>query len=184
MSIINSIVLSLALGIDTLIVVRSCVKQTPIRLSKGLFVSLLIALVHVVCATIGIFLGNLICFEYPETNRMVFLGLLIVVAVKLFMSGLRKERALPAYDIRQFGTVIALALATGINVFIIGLSVGFIDDLPAVIAKLSIPLFLIIFLFSMWAIMLGRQKVQIKERRWTLFAALFVLIVALAVAFA
>lgn len=183
MSVFEYIVLSIALGIETLVVVRSCALQTRIRLTKGMVVSLIIALFQVLFAIAGMAVGNSLRFDFAEVDNLIYLGLVLVVAVKLLMSAVRKERNIPAYDISRWSTIVLLGIATSINALILALGLGFRVSLNVDLFKMAIPLFLVIFLFSFWAIMLGRQKVEIRRRRWSLFAVLFLLIFAIKGAF-
>lgn|SRR5574344_1437201 len=182
MSIIDYLVIALAMGIEALVAMRSCAEQTPIRLTKGLGISLTMAIVYTAFMCAGMAISNLLRFELPEVDRMILFGLFSVVIIKLLF-GIRKGHALPAYNIAQYGTSVLLAVATGINVLLIGLGVGFVGNLSTDWLKGGISLMVFVFLFSFWGVMLGRQKIDIRQRRWQLFAVLFLLVIAIKVAF-
>ena len=94
-----------------------------------------------------------------------------------------KKKDLPSYDISHWGTVLLLGVATGTNVLFVGLGLGFRVLVENEVWRLSIPLVVIIFLLSYLAIMLGRRKKTLRERRHLLIACLFLLIFAVKGAF-
>lgn len=179
-SIFEYIILALALGIPTLITLRDCATKNPIRLTRGLGVSLLLAAEHTLILLLGILLGNMLRFDIPDYDSLVFLGLFVVVAIRMFFPAFRKkDRERVSYDIAQWGTVALLGIATGVNLLFVGLSLGFRETMEHALWRASIPSFLIVFLLGYLAIMMGRQKKELRERRWQLIAVLFLLVFAI-----
>ena len=74
-------------------------------------------------------------------------------------------------------------MATGINTLFVGLGLGFRVSFAADLWRVAIPLFVILFVLCYLAIMLGRQKKEMRARRWQLIAVLFLLIFAIKGAF-
>ena len=184
MSVLEYIILSFALAFPVMATVRGCALKHHIRLTRGLAVSALLAAVHVALILIGIAIANLLRFDMPEYDNLVYLGLLIVVALRLFYAAFRKQdRELPAYDISRWGTVLLLGIATAVNTLLVGLGLGFRVSLHAELWRLSVPLFVVMFLLCYWGIMLGRRNKPMRERRWLLIAVLFLLIFAVKGAF-
>ena len=176
------ILLSFALGIETLLVVRSCAMQVPIRLTRGLAVSFLLAVIQTFMLAAGILLGSRLQFRdadgaglYDKVNGLVCLGLLVVLGLKLLPR--RNKQTVRSFDISRWSTVTTLAFALGINVLIAGLAMGF--GYPVQLAKACIPMGAVVFLCAYLGIMMGRQNLAIRERRWSLFSVLFVLGAAL-----
>ena len=66
MSILEYIILAFALSMPLMVTVRGCALKNPIRLSHGLAVSLLLAIVHVLLMLAGIYIGNMLRFGYPD----------------------------------------------------------------------------------------------------------------------
>ena len=180
MSVIEYILLALALSVPTAIVLRSSAKQSQVRLSQALIVVLLIALMHAAFLVLGMYLGNLFRFDIPSVDSLVYLGLFIVVAIKLMVPAFRhKEMKVQGYDITRWSTAIALGVATGLNVLLIGIGLGFMVSPVEDKFKAAIPMVVILFVLGYWAVMLGRQKKSMKERRWLLIAVLFLLFSAI-----
>ena len=72
-----------------------------------------------------------------------------------------------------------LGIASGINVLLIGIGLGFLVVASEDGIKGPICLAIVVFLISYWAIMLGRQKKTIRERRWLLISVLLLLVSAI-----
>ena len=184
MSVLEYIILAFALAFPVMATVRGCALKHHIRLTRGLAVSALLAAVHVVFILMGISVANLLRFDMPEYDNLIYLGLIIVVALRLFYAAFRKQdRELPAYDISRWGTVLLLGIATAVNTLLVGLGLGFRVSLQAELWKLSVPLFVVLFLLCYWGIMLGRRNKPMRERRWLLISVLFLLIFAVKGAF-
>jgi putative Mn2+ efflux pump MntP len=118
-----------------------------------------------------------------ETDNLVYLGLMILVAVRLLFRSGKKSRQVQPYDISRFSTALLLGVAVGINTLIVGIALGFRMLLCENIWRATIPLVVIMTIFGLLGLMLGRQKKEIRARRYTLFAVLFLLAFALKGAF-
>ncbi len=197
MSVIEYVVLAIALSLEGFIVMHGAGRQTPIRLTKGLLECIMLSGVCCVMLAAGMWIGNHLRFSsveavdstsavdklWYETDNLIYLGLMLVVAFKLFFKSFKKNRVVPAYDISRFSTTLLMSIAIGINIFIVGLALGFHVSFSIDFWRSVIPLFIVMFLFSYMGIMFGRRDVQIHPRRWTLFAVLFLLAFALKGAF-
>ena len=178
--ILSAIVIAIALSIRMLLVARGCALQCEIRLTKGLAVSAVLALVHVALFYVAMLLGDILKFDdslFGNVNELVFIGIILIVSVRWIFQVWRKDRALPAYGINRWGTVAGLALATGLNVFMVGLGFGFVSGSPRL--YLSLPLFVTTLLSSYFGIMFGRRKVEMNIRRWQFLAIVMLLGVAI-----
>ena len=171
MSVLEYIILAFALAMPVMVTVRGCALKTPIRLTRGLAVSILIAIEHVLLILAGMYIGNMLRFGFPEYDNLVFPAFR------------KKEKELPAYNIANWTTVLLLGVATGINTLFVGLGLGFRVSFAADLWRVAIPLFVILFVLCYLAIMLGRQKKEMRARRWQLIAVLFLLIFAIKGAF-
>ena len=197
MSIIEFIILSIALSFEAMIVMHGCALKNPVKLTKGLAEAFCIAAVNALLLIAGIWLGNLLRFTpetldpsasstnslLSDTDNLVYLGLMILVAVRLLFRSGKKSRQMQPYDIGRFSTAILLGIAVGINTLIIGLALGFRIPLGENIWRATIPMLIIMTLFALLGLMLGRQQKELRARRYTLFAVLFLLAFALKGAF-
>ena len=191
MSIIEFIILAIALSFEALIIMHGCASKSNIRLTKGLAESAIIALEGAALLIIGMWIGNLLRFTpeslgesatrdlLTDSDNLVCLALMIFVALRLmFRTGSKKHKA-PNYDISRFGTAVLLDIAVGINSLLVGLGLGFRIDAGDNIWRAAIPLFVITTIFALLGVMLGRQQKELRSRRYALIAALFILAFAL-----
>lgn len=184
MSVIEYIILSIALTIPTMVVMRACALKNRIRLTKGMAFSFLIALEHTLLLLLGIFLGNMLRFDLPEFDNLIYLGFMVAVALRMFFPAFRKKsKKHTYYDISRLSTVLLLGVATGTNTLFVGLGLGFRVLIERDLWRAAIPMMVVMFLLCYLSIMMGRQKKTMNERKWQLIAVLFLLIFAIKGAF-
>lgn len=184
MTIISYIVLSFAFGINLLLVFFNCAKSTPIRLTKALAETLVVTLVQVALFVLGQRLGALIRFEdvqnpmlYHSVNDSVYMGLMVVVAIRWSVVAFRRKEE-PSYDISRWSTVVALAVATSGNVFFVGIADGFLGVVGSWWA-VALPWFFLTFPLAYIGVMMGRRQKGLNPRRWRFLAVVLLLAVAL-----
>lgn len=196
MSLIEFIILAIALSFEAFIVMHGCALKNKIPLTKGLVESVIVALVNAILLAVGIWIGSMLKFTpvgidpdasqtgslLTDTDNLVYLGLMLLVAVRLLFRSGKKSRQVKPYDISRYGTSTLLGVAVGINTFIVGIAVGF-RPVMSNFWVASVPLFVIMTLFAFFGVMLGRKGKEIRARRYTLFAVLFLLAFALKGAF-
>lgn len=185
MSIASIIVMALALGVVDMLLFRRCGEAVPVRLSAGLLIVLSVSVVHAILYWLGFLAGGLLALGsptdphmYADVNAYIFLGLVIVVVIKMLWPYLRREPRLPVFDLRNGWSVLAMAAATGVNVLLLGIGVGFVAQRPA--DGTVWPLLVSAFLLGYLGLMLGRRKVAVRPRRWMVMACLLLLGVAIA----
>lgn len=181
------IFLAIAFGISNMVLFYRCAEITPIRLSRGLFITFLVSVVQTVLFLLGMFLGDILRFELPtdaeafsKTNSLIFLGLDLFVMLRMLMPYLKRESQLPIFNLGSNSACVAMAFATAINLLLVGLGAGFVASLAMDIHKALWPLIIILFLAGYWGLMLGRTKVNIRPRRWMIVASVLLLAVSIA----
>ncbi|KWW29317.1 MAG: hypothetical protein AUK63_1539 [bacterium P3] len=186
MTALSYILISLSFGTTLLLLFRNCAAVAPIRLSKALVETLLVAVVHVAIFALGRYSGSLLRFEdmrdatfYQQANELVFMGLVVIVALRWTVAAFRRDSDDAAYDITRWTTVAALSLATGVNLFIVGLADGFLTVSGRPWLVYALPLLLLEFLSAYLGVMLGRRRKRLSARRWRLLAVIMLLSAAL-----
>ncbi len=188
MSIISFIIIAIAFGISTMVLMKRCAEATPVRLSAGLLIATMVAMVHTVLFIVGMLAGNLLRFEsaddpfaYAEVNALVLMGMTVVVLLKLLFPYLRREPKLAVFPLNGgLGRTLLMTVASGINIFLLGMGVGFVALLSQGVHRAVWPLFTLTLLFSYLGIMYGRQKVEMRPRRWIIISCVLLLGVAIA----
>lgn len=185
MRIATYIVVALAFGIADMLLFRRCAQASPIALVRGLLVALFTAAVQSALFLLGMAVGGLLRFELPDAadaftraNAFVFVGLDVFVMLRMLWPYLRKGAQLPVFDLASSWAVAALAVASGINLLLLGLGMGFVASADADLHRALWPLLVLLSLASYWGIMLGRRSVAVRPRRWMLVVC--VLLVGLA----
>lgn len=181
------IVIAIAFGISNMLLFRRCAELTPVRLSRGLWLTFFVALVQVALFVGGMAIGNLLRFELPDdadafrqANAWIFMGLDIIVMLRMLKPYLRREPKLPLFDLGNNKVQIALALTAAVNPMLVGLGAGFVASSAEFKVILPIVMLVLMWLFGYWGVMFGRRKVEMRPRRWMIIAA--VLLVGVAVA--
>lgn len=182
MSIATYIVLSIAFGVTAMLLMRRCAETTPVKLTKGLAIMFVTATIYVLLFILGITLGDLLRIEgadapqlYARTNAYIFLGLTIFVALRMLLPHLKRKPQLPVFDLRNWGSVLAMSVASGINVLLVGLGLGFVMPPAGHVHWAIWPLFISSVLLGYTGIMFGRQKVTIRPLRWMIVACILLL---------
>ena len=182
MSIATYIVLSIAFGVTAMLLMRRCAETTPVKLTKGLAIMFVTATIYVLLFILGITLGDLLRIEgtdapqlYARTNAYIFLGLTIFVALRMLLPHLKRKPQLPVFDLRNWGSVLAMSVASGINVLLVGLGLGFVMPIAGHVHWAIWPLFISSVLLGYTGIMFGRQKVTIRPLRWMIVACILLL---------
>lgn len=187
MSIVSYIVVAMTFGIANMLLFHRCAKVVPIRLSRGLAITFLVAVVHALLFIGGMYLGDLLRFELPDyagafakTNALIFLGLALFVMLRMLMPHLKRDPKLPLFDLSANVACVAMAFATGVNLLLVGLGAGFVASPASDLHKALWPLLIIMFLIGYYGLMLGRSKVVIRPKVWMIVASVLLLTVAVA----
>ena len=179
MPIASTIILALALGISAMLLLHRCSEQSTIQLLPGIGVVAATAVIHTLLFWLGQFVGSMLSFQSEEdptryTDVNIFLGLTAIVVLKMLAPYLRREPRLPVFDLTQHLAVLAMAVSTGTNVLLIGVGMGFVGS--------SSPIALLVatLVLGTLGLMFGRQKVELRPRRWMIIASVLLLGVAIA----
>ena len=181
------IAIALAFGIADMLLFRRCAEPAPIRLSRGMLLALVVAVVQTALFLLGMVLGDLLRFELPNnadafsgTNALIFLGLDLFVLLRMLLPYLRREPRLPLFDLGNNAACAALAFTAAVNTLLVGLGAGFVASPAADLHKALWPMLVLCFLLGYWGLMLGRQKVAMRPVRWMVIAAVLLLGVGIA----
>ena len=179
MTVLVSLFVALALGIDALLMFRSCAEATPVRLSHGLVTAVVTALFSALMMWAGFLLAHLFSYMGDNGNAtVIYMGFFLFVVVKLLIAH-RRNSDTTAFDISQWGIVFQLAFLLSVNALFLGLGMGYLFR-PLWTRAVALTLCaLSTFALSYWGIMLGRNKIAMRHRRWRLMEVLLVLAAAL-----
>lgn len=181
------IVLALAFAISNMLLFRRCAEPTPIRLTRGLWLTFFVAATQTAFFLLGILLGDLIRFELPDdssafasANALIFLGLDLFVMLRMLLPYLHREPRLPLFDLGNGKASLALSFTAAVNPLLVGLGTGFVASTADINILWPIVMLVLLWLFGYWGLMLGRQKVAVRPTRWMVIAAVMLLGVGIA----
>ncbi|MDL2314647.1 manganese efflux pump MntP family protein [Bacteroidales bacterium OttesenSCG-928-C19] len=176
MNISSIIVLALALSIDSMIVSITCGLQSKMKLTKGLYIAFIFAVCQAIFPLLGAMLGGLFQKQIEMMDHWIAFALLSLIGLKMILDirNINKNNGL-GFDISRFIIVLGLGVATSIDAFVVGISIGL--EMPAVKDRLiaSAIIALVTFLLSMIGIMFGRQN-KFFPAKWATAIAGIVLI--------
>lgn len=181
------IVVALALAVSDMLLLRRCAEPVPIRLTAGLAIATVLAIVHTAFYLLGIGIGDLLRIEsptdadlYSRPNSYIMLGLFLIVALKLLFPYLKRKPQLPIFNLTDTKAVAAMIVASGINLLIVGIGIGFTTPLAGHLHIAIWPMLILTLLLSYLGIMFGRQKVDMRPRRWMIASCVILLGTAIA----
>ena len=186
MSLVSFIVIAFAFGIYDMLLFRRCAEVSPVRLSAGLVMTAGVAIIHALFLWLGAALGNVLRFElsndtlaFQNANCWVFFALSLFVAGRSFFPYLRRESKLPVFSLASFASVFLMAIATGINILLVGIGIGY-ADVELHTHRCLWPMLFLSMLLGYLGVMFGRQHVKVRHRRWAFVSAVMILGVAIA----
>lgn len=180
MNIIDFIILALAIGIDSFSSIHKSVRNHPIPLPRGLAIATLMAAIFIGFTSVGILISNALRFNYTQIDKVVCIAFILLVALKRTIES-RKQINGNAFNLSQYTQSIVFSIAKGINILLLGLGIGFVENISC-FWKISIPIFVLVLIFSMWGTMLGRKQIEMNYRRWGILSTLCLIIIAIKVA--
>lgn len=179
MTLFGFIALAISLALSSMVLLYNAASHTSIRPTTGLLLSFLLGVVQAAALLLGIAIGALLRFDLTEIDKTFFFAMYCIVAIKLLLSVFSRSAKGGSYDFSRVSTMLALAAVSAINPLLLGIGQGFIDDFGSVFVKAFVPILLIVTVFAYLGVMLGRSGKELKSRRWTLIAALFLVVLAI-----
>lgn len=156
MSILESILLSLALCVDTLAVSTACGLKYTMRPSRWLLLSLTLGLAQGLFPLAGAILGTA-CERFIEAvdHWIAFVLLLCIGAKMIFDATHKKDDSLADTGTLDFKTMCLLGVATSIDAFAVGIGFGLNSTITESIITCAIIAF-VTFAVSCLGVLLGR----------------------------
>ena len=177
MGFFDILLISIGLSMDNMAVaVASSCNSKDYPLKNSLKVSLSFCLAGIFCMLLGWF-GGVYLEKYISTwNHWVSFLILVYIGGKMVLNFVKAEQTSAAtYDLIKIKTLIMLALATNIDVFAIGLTLGFYNpSLALVLLVLSA----CIISFTLFGFFMGRKMGVIFGKKAELIGGIILIIIA------
>lgn len=174
MSIIESLILALALCVDSLAVSTSSALKSKMPYRKGLTMALIFGVFQGGFPLLGALIGVAAERFIASVDHWIAFGLLLLVGGKMIWDALKGEAEEKPMDVTKVGIMCLLAVATSIDAFVVGIGFG-IQSTIGQSVETCIIIAAVTFLVAMVGIFLGKRNIPIPEK-WAGVAAGIVLI--------
>jgi len=171
MFLIESLLLAFALCVDSFTVSAACALRSRMALRKGALMALVFALFQGGFPFLGALLGVACRSFMASIDHWVAFGLLLLVGGKMVVDAVRNEPKENQLDVSSPWVMCLLAIATSIDAFVVGITLGLENDVWHILA-ISAIVGAVTFAVSLFGVVLGRRNVAIPERVTTLVAGL------------
>lgn len=174
MTLLDAIVLGLALCVDSLAVSTSCALKCRMAYSKGLQLAITFAIFQGGFPLIGALLGDACQVYIERIDHWIAFALLLLVGGKMLIDGIKGNEEEKSLDINRYWVICTLAVATSIDAFVVGIGFGLSSTIPQILMTAAV-IAIITFLVSILGVLLGKRNIPIPER-WASIIAGIVLI--------
>lgn len=171
MTILESIILALALCVDSLVVSTTCALKTKMDWRRGFLLAITFALFQGGFPLIGALIGNIFQSLIEAIDHWIAFGLLALVGLKMLFDAFKEENDESTLDISRYWVICTLAIATSIDAFVVGIGFGLNSSIPSVLLTVAI-ITIVTFLSAIIGIFLGKQRIPIPEKWATIIAGL------------
>ena len=178
LSVLDSIVLSVAFAVNLFVVSTATARGANMRYTKGILQSVVLVCLQCMCFYAGAWMASLFNIGEFAYDKWFTFGMLMIIAIKLAIKVCKKQGVRDVIYVSDIKSILFLGIAAAMDAFIIGVGIGFLFDLSSL--KLTMLLTIIVgFVVSIVGIFAGRQKSKIPMR--LLVGAEAVLFVELAI---
>lgn len=122
MGLFDALLIAFTLSLDVAVVSVGAGVLGRIRMKRALYMAFVFGAFHAVMPLLGYALGVSFKEYFIEYGRIVAATLLMIVGVKMFIESFGKEDTESEKEIRHDASLFALAFATSIDAFVIGIT--------------------------------------------------------------
>ena len=171
MSIVESLLLALALCVDSLVVSTTSAFRSKMTFRRGMLMALVFGFCQGFFPLLGALLG--IAFKGPleAVDHWVAFFLLLVVGGKMIVDVVRNKPDEEQMDLSKTGVLFLLGVATSIDAFVVGIGLGMGSGFADVMFTVSV-IGLTTFVVSLLGWFLGSRRIPVPERTATVIAGL------------
>ncbi len=166
MSFLDSIILALALCVDSLVVATSCALRNKMTYRRGLLLALVFALFQGGMPLLGALLGSAFQSVISAVDHWIAFGLLAVVGVKMIWDACHDdedEESAHKMDVGSMGVIVTLAIATSIDAFVVGIGFGLETTIMESVT-ICLVITVVTFLAAKTGVVLGKRNIPISEK--------------------
>lgn len=163
MSLPDSILLALALCVDSLVVSATCSLKCNMTVRRGMLLALTFALFQGGFPLLGALLGGAFKEVISAVDHWIAFGLLAATGLKMAWDALGGGNDDGHFDVSRYWVVVTLAVATSIDAFVVGIGFGLNSTLPQILLTVAV-IAVVTFLAATAGVFLGKRHVPIPEK--------------------
>ena len=171
MTIVEAILLSLSLCVDSLVVSTTTAFHSKISFRRGALMAAVFGLCQGAFPLAGALIGDVARAFIEAVDHWVAFGLLLMVGGKMILDAIRnreepESRKRPVVNV---GTMFLLGVATSIDAFAVGIGMGLEHTMSDVLWTVAM-IGGVTFAVSLLGVHLGRHNIPVPERTATILA--------------
>jgi putative Mn2+ efflux pump MntP len=171
MTIVEAILLSLSLCVDSLVVSTTTAFHSKISFRRGALMAAVFGLCQGAFPLAGALIGDVARAFIEAVDHWVAFGLLLMVGGKMILDAIRnreepENRKRPIVNV---GTMFLLGVATSIDAFAVGIGMGLEHTMSDVLWTVAM-IGGVTFAVSLLGVHLGRHNIPVPERTATILA--------------
>lgn len=174
MSLGPSLILALALSVDSLVISTTCGLKSKMSYRRGLLLAATFAVFQGGFPLVGAWGGEAFRALVERFADWIAFGLLLAVGLKNIIDGIRGGEDASTFDVSRFGIICLLAVATSIDAFAVGVGLGLETSMTQILPTVLV-ISVVTFAASIFGVFLGKQAIPIPDR-WAAVLAGLVLI--------
>ncbi len=177
MNFFDSILLALALCVDSLVVSTSCALRNKMKYRRGLLLALVFALFQGGMPLLGALLGSAFHAVIAAVDHWIAFALLSLVGIKMMWDACHdddEEECQNKMDVSSLWVIMTLGIATSIDAFVVGIGFG-LENAFVESAKICLVITIVTFVAALMGVVLGKRNIPISEK-WSGILAGVVLI--------
>lgn len=171
MLIIQSLLLALALCVDSLVVSTTSAFKSKMPYRRGLLMAVTFGVFQGGFPLMGALLGSAFQSFVESIDHWIAFGLLLMVGGRMIWDAFHEEEDKKQLDVTRFGTMCLLGIATSIDAFVVGIGLG-LDKTMAEIWLNVIVIGVVTMLVSLVGLYLGKRNIPIPEKTATIIAGI------------
>ena len=171
MTIVEAILLSLSLCVDSLVVSTTTAFHSKISFRRGALMAAVFGLCQGAFPLAGALIGDIARAFIEAVDHWVAFGLLLMVGGKMILDAIRnrEEPESRKRPIVNVGTMFLLGVATSIDAFAVGIGMGLEHTMSDVLWTVAM-IGGVTFAVSLLGVHLGRHNIPVPERTATILA--------------
>lgn len=165
----ESILLAMALCIDSLMVSTTSALKNKMRWKHGVLLAFTFAVFQGGFPLLGSLLGVAFKDVIAVLDHWIAFGLLTLVGLKMIWDAFHADDGDPRSDITHYWVICTLAIATSIDAFVVGIGFGIsITPRQSIVTCLIISI--VTFLAALLGVFLGKRDIPIPQKWATVLA--------------